>query len=207
MDFVALLKSRVPSFARWLSDFGDDYWVRHLRMLFPTEEALRRSLAEKCDPAADDPAEVRRLFRGIQSGDYTLKTPKDYRIASTFRIALDVMAESLFSMRWEVLRAPTGAAFVTTDDPFVVVPPKGVEAVYPYLVGVALKGTKKLIPLTRRACLRIGDTGVGTSYVGCSMREVEEINEVLAANYDRFLFGPEEQLVKKLCGEVRRGVV
>lgn len=207
VDFVALLKSRVPSFARWLSDFSDDYWVRHLRMLFPTEEALRLSLAEKGDPAPEDPAEVRKLFRGIQNGDYMLKTPKDYRIGSMFRLALDVMAEPLFSMSWEVLRASSEAAFITTDNPFVVVPPKGVEPVYPYLVGVAVEGAKKLVPLTRSVCLRIGDAGDGTAYVGCPTREVQEINEVLAANYDRFLFGPEERLVGELSGEGRRGVV
>jgi hypothetical protein len=197
INFAAMLKSRVPKFEYWLSDFHDDRWARLLRERFPTKEALREWLREQGGAAASDPTKVRELFKGIQNGDYMLKTPKDARIGPMFPLAL-VMAEPLFAMRWEVLRAPQGAAFVTTDDPFVVVPPKGIEPVYPYIVGISMKGTKTIVPLTRKVCLRIRDAGMGTIYVGCSEREVREINEILATNYDRFLFSSDEGLVKSL---------
>ena len=191
------MKSRVPKFECWLSDFHDDRWARLLRERFPTKEALREWLREQGDAGASDPTKVRELFKGIQNGDYMLKTPKDARIGRMFHLAL-VMAEPLFAMRWEVLRAPQGAAFVTTDDPFGVVLPKGIEPVYPYVVGISMKGTKKIVPLTRKVCLRIRGAGMGTIYVGCSEQEVREINEILAANYDRFLFSSDEGLVKSL---------
>jgi hypothetical protein len=93
---------------------------------------------------------------------------------------------------------------VTTDDPFVVVPPDGVVPEWPYVVGISVKGTTKVVPLTRRVCLVVGDEGFGTTYVECSEREVRKVNEVLAANYDRFLFGPDKALVENLTrdGEI-----
>jgi hypothetical protein len=204
VNFVALLRSRVPSFERWLSDFHDDLWVRHLKERFPTKESLRCWLREQGDAAADDAVKVRELFEGIQNGDYMLKTPKDARIAAMFRLAL-VMAEPLSGMRWKVLRAPEGASFVTSDDPFVVVPPKGVKPEYPYVVGIAVEGTTKLVPLTRRVCLRVEDAGVGTTYEELSERQVAKVNEVLAANYDRFLFGSDGAIVRRLAEQGGRG--
>jgi hypothetical protein len=205
VNFAALLKSRVPSFERWLSDFHDDLWVHHLKDRFSTKKALREWLRQQGDEAAEDPAKVQEFFEEIQNGDFMLKTPKDVRIGRIFHLALVVMAEPLFAMRWEVMRAPQEAAFVTTDDPFVVVPPKGVQPEYPYVVGISVEGTKKIVPLTQRVCLQIGDAGMGTTYVGCSQREVMKVNEILATNHDRFLFGPDEALLTELTkAEVAR---
>lgn len=107
---------------------------------------------------------------------------------------LDVMRETavrsakvLFSMRWTLLAAPAGTAFITSDNPFTVIPPPGVAA-----AGFATPRAIKIVPLTSTAALGIGDPEEDFE---CEIREVPEktvaaINDAVATGCDRFILSP-----------------
>ena len=114
-----------------------------------------------------------------------------------FRIAL-AAAEDIFQMEWTILRAPEAASFVTSDNPFVVIPPDGMTPSWPYTIGVAVAGSKKIVPLTQRVCLRIGDYGDAMRYVECDRESVRALNCTLASNCERFLIARDEALLNRL---------
>lgn len=195
--FAALLKSRVPNFERWISDLNDAVGKQWLKTRYASEQELCEHLQELGHDSIEDPDFPSRLFDGIHNEEYSVHTPKNWRIGMMFRIAMAI-AEDIFQMEWTILRAPEATSFVTSDNPFVVIPPEDMTPNWPYTIGVAVAGCKKIVPLTQRVCLRIGDYGEAMRYVECDRESVRAINHTLASGYERFLMARDEALLKRL---------
>lgn len=196
--FAALLKCRVPNFERWISDFNDAVGKQFLKTRYSSEQELREHLQELGSDSIDDPNLPTRLFEDLQEEKYAVHTPKNWRIGMMFRIA-QMVCEEIIQMDWTVLRAPESTSFVTSDNPFVVIPPDGMAPNWPYTIGVAVAGSKKIIPLTQRVCLLIGDYGDAMHYIECDRKAVRTINRTVADNYERFLMARDEALLKRLA--------
>ena len=195
--FASLLKSRVPNFERWISDLNDAVGKQFLKARYTSEQELCEHLQELGRDSMDDPDLPGRLFDSIHKEDYSVHTPKNWRIGMMLRIALAV-SEDIFQMEWTILRAPEATSFVTSDNPFVVISPNGMTPSWPYTIGAAVAGSKKIVPLTQRVCLRIGDYGDAMRYVECDRESVRTINCTLANNCERFLIARDEALLKRL---------
>jgi hypothetical protein len=107
-------------------------------------------------------------------------------------------AQQLANMSWLVARAPKGAAFITSDDPFLLVPPRGYDPENsPYGVGIITLGAQKCVPLTQEIYLSIQDEGSEMAFWQADRRAVRSINQNTARSHRRFLFGRDEALVRK----------
>ncbi len=198
--FAGLLKCRVPYFERWISDLNDAVGKQLLKARYASEQELREHLQELGSDSKDDPDLPTRLFENIQEEKYGVDTPKNWRIGMMFRIA-QVICEEIIQMDWTVLRAPDSTSFVTSDNPFVVIPPDDMTPNWPYTIGVAVEGSKKIIPLTQRVCLLIGNYGDAIRYTECGRGTVRAINRTLADNCERFLMARDEALLKRLVND------
>jgi hypothetical protein len=129
---------------------------------------------------------------------YKVVVPQEYSIQSM--VALVPRFAPLFSQTdWHVVHAPEKRAFVTSDEPFLLMPPKDYKpSVYGY--GLMTPGTVKLVRLTERACLMMTDVSESPSIKHATGPEewVRNVSLNITSNCERLVIGPMEALVRSL---------
>lgn len=103
---------------------------------------------------------------------------------------------ALEKMHWRVYFAPTGTAFITSDNPvgILVKKPDG----YYVGTGILSQGAVRLFPLARNACLSItDDEPSGFSFETATKKRVQQINGVTAVSHHNILLGHNTQLVSR----------
>lgn len=162
---------------------------------FPSVEAVKAEIARQGKEPDDDFA--RYVFKVFQDERYDVKTNKPYYVAQMLNLGLHT-AEQLANMRWLIVRAPEKAAFITSDDPFLLTPPRGYDPESsPFGVGLTTPGAYKNIPLTQEIYLCVQDEGLEIAYWQADRQAVQIINQDIARSHRRFLFGRDEALLRK----------
>lgn len=101
-------------------------------------------------------------------------------------------------MDWVFLYAPDKSSFVTSDNPFVLIPPNNYNPNGPYGVGLITTGVRKVVPLTQRACLVMGDYGQRVMKRAITREDVRKVNLNIAVHCDNLLIARDKPLVEKL---------
>lgn len=127
-------------------------------------------------------------FEIIIDRNTTLKQMLDYSMKNK---------DWLYNLDWVILQAPEKTSFITSDNPFVLVPPIG----FPIGIrgyGLKTKGVTKIIPLSKEQCITIGSPGNNFKYVDISVKAVRDINLYVASRCDRFVIGRDEKLLRNI---------
>lgn len=196
--FVSLMKYRVPDFEREHEEWHDTVLKVLYKEKFPSVEAVKAEIARQGKEPDDDFAHY--IFKMFRDERYDVKTKKPYYIAQMLELGLNA-AEQLANMRWLIARAPKKAAFITSDDPFLLTPPHGYDAENsPYGVGIVTPGAYKNVPLTQEIYLSIQDEGTEMAFWQADRQAVRTINQNTARSHRRFLFGRDEALLRRAAG-------
>ena len=157
------------------------------RIAFGNTERAAAILQQDGAPPELDAASIVDL---VNSGKWRIKATEIPFLTSMIEQAA-LMDEFLQQCRWELLSAPAGTGFILSDNPLTLVPPPGADT-YRTGLGFGIPGVEKLLPLTRSLCLRIGDQQDYTiAYKQVDKSTVRLINQKIAANAERFVFGPD----------------
>ena len=105
-----------------------------------------------------------------------------------FHTAFTVAAE-LAHYGHEVLYAPEGEFFLTSDSPVLTLQPDGAGQAN-IGMGFGWPGVEVYFPLNKRACLRM-KRGIGPSAVGITSRSIAQINRITMVNATRYLYSSE----------------
>jgi len=132
----------------------------------------------------------------IKKEQYTIKANKEWTLESMFDIARAISIY-LFQMNWQFCYSST-SSFITSDNPFLLIPPNDYEKKGVYGLGILVPGVKKIVPLTQKVCLVICDKGDKIEKINVSSKEVREINCHIAKNCDNLIISKNEILLKKL---------
>jgi len=101
-----------------------------------------------------------------------------------------MLADAIHGLEWFIASAPPGKAFVTCDAPVIITrPPKH----SPLLgVGLTTPGSEKIIPLSSRLALLMGDQVARpmVAHITISRDHLRWINEALVRRCERFAMGP-----------------
>ncbi len=195
--FLAFLKVRVPDHERAIAELSDKVSKAINEWVFESETASQNILesqekeqeAESCAVGANGPTEFLELER------FSLALPRKESLQVMFRTGFEV-ALHLERMDWIFICAPKNTAFVTSDNPFVIVPPRGHNP--DDGIGLVTPGAKKIVPLTSETCLIAYDEGYETVYTRIVPRtEVRTINRSVAAHCDQYVIGRDQELVRK----------
>ncbi len=196
--FVALMSYRVPDFEQEHKEWHDTVVKAIHKQMFPSVEAVKAQISRQGKDPDDEAAQ--NIFEMIQDETYDVVTNKPYYIAQILDLGLNT-AQQLASMSWLLIHAPEGAAFITSDDPFLLVPPRDYNPDNtPYGVGIVTSGAHKRVSLTQRLYLCIQDEGSEMPTWQADKRAVRAINEDTAKSHRRFLFGRDEALLRKAAG-------
>lgn len=92
--------------------------------------------------------------------------------------------------------APDISSFIITDNPFVLLAPANREPGF-YGTGIAMRGARKIVPLTQSMCLIMRDRGASTVHKDIDKEVAKETNLQIAYFSDRFVIGRDKALVKR----------
>jgi len=123
--FVGLMRYRVPDFEQEHKEFNDTVVKVIHKEMFPSVEAVETQLAWQGDRT--DTESARNIFGMIRDESYDVVTNKPYYIEQMLHLGL-ATGEELATMEWLFIRAPQNSAFITSDDPFLIMPPRDYDA-------------------------------------------------------------------------------
>jgi Protein of unknown function (DUF4238) len=112
-----------------------------------------------------------------------LKDNPDYNLLLRFEIVGPIY-DALYSQKWTFHYATGDQSFITSDNPFVLVPPKHLTHEE---CGVATKDAHKFIPLSRKLCLCIDGDGPLVQFDSIPDKFVDWINSMIGFQADRFI--------------------
>jgi hypothetical protein len=194
--FVSFLKVRVPDFEKsndeynekiikWMNKFMfcDEY---HTKVMLDNYE---RDTGEKLDIEPDE------LMRFIHEDEYRIKVNKNFTLGLMLDLGIET-AHYLRQMDWLFIYAPKEASFVTTDNPFSLIPPLEYNKFWG--VGLLTKGTVKYVPLTQRVAVLIKDKGDKIEGGNPNRDFVKRLNYRVAADSDRLVIARDEPLLRKI---------
>jgi hypothetical protein len=183
--FVGLQYSRIPS----MRDYVTKMWeqsITEMMRLNSVNEGRMQSVINKYERDTGDKLDVsaKTMVETIRRGGIKLVITETPFLRYVFDTA-KMIADSIISASWEILRAPVETGFILCDAPVTVVPPRGVDQ-----VGFHVPGTVTYVPLARGHCLRLTRPYRRLRYRNVDRETVELINQNIAANSDRFVMSP-----------------
>lgn len=196
--FFASMKFRVGSYRPFAHDHVEENKERIKARAFPRPEAVERALRRDGHLEAEDRRAVRRIFREARYGPMALNLTKNHNIGHMFDHSRKV-ARVLLTQDWTFAWASRGAAFVTSDDPVLLLGPD-LEATESYWgdVGFASPEAIKVLPLTQRVCLVVGSGAPSVGHVRLDEDGVRFVNVRQTRHYNRWLIGRNETLLRDL---------
>jgi len=196
--FAALMRTRIPAFDREANGVINTFSRWYAKFSLPTvsavEEDLRRFEKETGESMGDVAAS--EVFSMIQEDTYEIQVGRRGKIRLMLEVGLGLLPK-LLGLDWNFLFAPPGAAFITTDNPFTVVPPPGHD-LDRQDYGVLTPEAITVLPLSTDACLSFcrGRGAVSGGEVDACF--LNDLNYFVAANCDRFVLAGDEALLRRV---------
>ncbi len=108
-------------------------------------------------------------------------------------------------MDWVFLYASSGTNFITSDNPFFIIPPPDYDPNNFWLkgFGIITPGTKKIFPLSQSVCLCMLEKGNEVSGVFLDKKKVRYINKMIGHHSDQFIIGRDKALLERIVKDVK----
>lgn len=194
--FISLLHSRVPYYEEEHNEILEKYIKICNKNIFSSKENTQKLIKQIAKNKEEKNISPESIMDFIKSGQYTVKANKEWILESMFDMAREFSIH-LFRMDWEFCYS-SKTSFVTSDNPFVLVPPADYKKRGIHGLGILVPGVKKIVPLTQKVCLVIHDKGDKIEKKDISSREVREINSYIAKNCNGLLIARDKVLLEKL---------
>jgi hypothetical protein len=188
--FISFMFARVPSWREYLNKLMEGVF-KQSQVKLARDTAKFDAMCEKFEQATGKPLGMSRekLRNYILEGKYELRqTSEAFNLGSMFQSGLGIM-EQLMHFGCEVLYAPQGKFFVTSDSPvYTVLPDKKGQATVG--VGFGWPGVEVFFPLNKKACLRMKRDLTPRSAV-LAESGFEKIEGLVMATAARYLYSSE----------------
>lgn len=193
--YVALQKTRVPLY----QNENDEMITKVFKKLsehLVTQDKAQSLIEERFE---NNGISVEDVETFVKEGDYEIVVPREHSLFQSLGIATDI-ADYFFNMKWRFLHNIKKASFITSDNPFMLVPPDVDEEpnFWNRGVGILTRGALKIMPLSSSTLLVMGERG--ESILGGEIDRVQcrKINILLARNSYRFIYSNNIDLLKSI---------
>jgi hypothetical protein len=203
--FAAFFYCRTPAFDKEQTALVERLYRVWMKANHPTEAATAQRFAEFAKESGEevDKGTVKEFFKTVQEDRYDVEVPRQYVIKLMADAALR-FAEVLLTLNWTFVVAPPDLAFITSDAPFTIAPPRGLEN-DSRAYGVLTPGAASTIPLSPRTCLVVEGEGGKDHYGHIRKDAARHINENVAKNSDRFIIARDQPYLERLVKRTRLG--
>ena len=194
--FISLLHSRVPYYEKEHNEILDKYIKIYNKKFFSNKKNTQKLIEQFAKNKEEKSISPESMMDFIKKEQYTIKGNKEWTLESMFDMARAISIY-LFQMDWQFCYS-SKSSFITSDNPFVLIPPSDYEKKGIYGLGILVPGVKKIVPLTQKVCLVICDKGDKIEKINISSKEVREINCYITKNYNNFLISRDKILLEKI---------
>lgn len=201
--FVGFLYARVPEYEATVNHVHEGLLRHILRSMYPNEEATQerhgRELEQRGVTAKD-------IVEHVHGDHYEVATHRN----SSLRMMLDTaphLARLFADMNWAIVHPESDKhAFVVTDSPVCLYPPRNHNPNGFRGVGMTSKGALKVVPLSHQTCLVIADFDEqpSTWELKATRDQVRATNMNNVLKCQNYVIGRDEALVRNLV--TRSGV-
>ncbi len=192
--FAALMMTRVPDFRKTIDELSQKLSkaVLQLEAQFREANPIVVNKNDKDKVAQTEKVEENRLaVTPSDTGRFAI-TKTDH-LRGMLETANEV-GQILASRNWLIVKSASTSAFITSDNPFVILPPPNHHPARG--VGVATPGAKSIIPLSSAMSLVVVSPGNQIAFVDADRMKVRSINIATALNSDYFLIARERRLLE-----------
>ncbi len=198
--FIAFIWVRTPHFKSETLGAQEELHEKMARMMFRVRpKKLMREWAEKEGKTMTD-AEIDDLIdfaTNPKRSKITMSFPQNYWIKEMLELA-DHFYPYLAVTDWQIIHAPNKYAFLTSDNPFMLIP---TEKPDPFGVGLLTPGVRKIIPLRSDLLLVMHEPSEKPNlyHTEGTKEGFRKINELTVWNADRVIFSPDLGKIKKIA--------
>ena len=196
--FISFLKVRVPNFEKAINEMTEKIIKKQNEFMFSSEEntaIVLKNIEEKTGKNLD--VSPKDFMEFVLSGQYDMEFSREHSLETMLSLGEDLI-KFFLSMDWIFLYAQDKTSFITSDNPFVLVPPDNYSPKGFYGVGLITPGARKVIPLTQRTCLVMGDYGQRVIRRIITSEDVRKVNLNIAVGCDSLLIARDKPLLEKL---------
>jgi hypothetical protein len=202
--FLAFLRTRIPDFEEEVNDVFSVLVKKDARLRFGSSQEDTQAVIERVEAWKGEKFNVsaKELLEFVERENYDVETNRNVSLSLMLDVGLH-FAEYFLQMDWLFFRAHKESSFVTSDSPFVVVPPAGWNSPRIGNFGVLTHGSGKLIPLSPTLTIVMLDKGNRDVLMNASKDTVRLINITITAKSRRFVISRDELLLKSLVRKTR----
>ncbi len=196
--FISFQKTRVPDFEKNINKLSEKLFKKNIQKTSSHETVA--SFIKEYEKNTDKKLNIspEELFEISQNENrYSIEFIREWSLTMAIRLGRDSIKYFL-DMDWIFLQVPKKASFITSDNPFALVPPSNYDPKSLYGVGLITPGAKKQIPLSQRTCLVMTDHGQNILSREIDRELVRKVNLITAINSDRFLIARDITLLKNI---------
>jgi len=198
--FVSFLLVRVPSFEEQSDDFVGSIAKKMLLIQRDIDMQKKSENSKENGSDLNLAIEDDNFYRLLDEGKIAINLNKNHRLKWMLESG-NYAAKYLFQMDWMFLHAPKRSSFITSDNPFILIPPAKSKKHFLFRnVGIATPGALKCIPLCKNVCILIGQTGNRISHILLTQEQVRNFNLLVARSFRRFLIARDKILLKSIVG-------
>ena len=203
--FVSGLYVRTPAFRE-----------QHLQLAEQMRDSLIRGGVEPAaEPLPESHPEAQRLRAtgGVRADELLAmfnakrneRRPYQNDFVKMMGDLVPMLADAIHGLEWFIVSAPPGEAFVTCDAPVIITRPQNHSPLMG--VGLTTPGSEKIIPLSSRLALLMGDQVARpmVAHVTIDRDHLRWINEALVRRCERFTMGRSRVLLESLLKATRIG--
>lgn len=204
--FVAFLYTRTPAFKARTEEMHSKAGEKISRMMIKMtpKESLKKFFKEKEGKEFSD-AEIDDLVdfaTNPKRSKIKFDFPNEYWIKIMLKLGADI-APAFYGMDWLFLFTSQPYAFITSDNPFLLIPPEDYDRFWG--VGLLTPKARKVIPLRSDMCLMMGDLSKKpvVKFVDTSKEFFRSTNIYTMLGSERFCFSPDKGKLQKLVKEIK----
>jgi Protein of unknown function (DUF4238) len=207
-EYWALMFLRSTSFYDFHKYHSEEVFGAQMRRLNADAE-FRRRVVSHYSSLFGRSFEEEDLLGTVGKALATLLTPDEMRsqYVQHLKRRVQIFSDILIKKTWQVWEAPDGCEFVTCDSPVMTL---RLDEWGRYTVGEGFgkDGSIIILPLSPRACLLAGVTGLQAQYTDCD--NVHELNKIIVSSSARFVYSRTHKshidaLVQHFGGMIRYG--
>lgn len=195
--FITFLHLRGPSFEKEMNEVFEKFIKIYAKFTFLTEENARKTIKRFASNNRQKDISPKKLMDFVNKEKYKVKAHREFSLKMMYELAQELPIYFI-QMDWQFCYSPKTSLFVTSDNPFILIPSNDYKKGELSRLGMLSRGTKKIVPLTQKVCLAISDKGGKIEKVNITSKEVREFNFHLAKNCDNILISRDKSLLEEL---------
>jgi len=201
--FVSYLMVRTPYFENFFNEMQDQFGSGFIKSLTKKKPVFEKIVSDYINETGNPiDYDIDEMIKQTERMKFFI--PKEFRLQQMLDFGFQT-SKLIFNMPMMIQTAVKDTSFITSDNPFIFWS-EGLREEHES-VGLLTPETSKVIPLTKKSCLILINITGGETFFEylpekASKASTRIINQTIAQYCERFIFGQDHALLKKIAESI-----